>query len=233
MTDGAYRELQAWLMETEDEPLEQMAAFFEDRIDGYEAHMRRYEVQYRQMAALLPETTETLLDIGCGTGLELDYIFARFETLQVVGVDLSEKMLAKLRSKHPDRALTLVCADYFAYDMGVARFDAAVSFETLHHFPPERKRRLFEKICNSLKQGGMYLECDYIATSQAMEDLAFRACRDRRRRDGILEGELVHFDTPLTLEHEMQAMRDGGFSQVELVGFAPGDGHTPLIRARR
>ena len=44
---------------------------------------------------------------------------------------------------------------------------------------------------------------------------------------------LVHFDTPLTLSHEMQAMRDGGFSQVELIGFVPGDWHTPLIRARK
>ena len=79
----------------------------------------------------------------------------------------------------------------------------------------------------------MYLECDYIATCQAMEDLAFQACRNRRHRDGIPDGALVHFDTPLTLSHEMQAMRDGGFSQVELIGFVPGDRHTPLIRARK
>lgn len=233
MTDGAYRALRDWLRETEDEPLESMAAFFEARLDGYESHMQRFRAQYRLLAEQLPAATETLLDLGCGTGLELDAIFARFETLHVVGVDLSERMLAQLRAKHPGRALTLLCADYLTCDLGTNAFDAAVSFETLHHFSQATKRRLFQKICDSLKPGGVYLECDYIATCQAMEDLAFQACRNRRHRDGIPDGVLVHFDTPLTLSHEMQAMRDGGFSQVELIGFVPGDRHTPLIRARK
>ena len=55
-------------------------------------------------------------------------------------------------------------------------------------------------------------------------------CR-RRRRDGIPGDVFVHFDTPLTLEHEMDAMKQAGFSRVELVGFLPEDDHTPMIRA--
>lgn len=229
--DKDYQELKEWLEQTKDAPLEAMAGFFEARIDSYEEHMARWQAHYEWMADLLPESVESLLDIGCGTGLELDCILNRFPDLKVVGVDLSQGMLDKLRAKHNDKNLSLVCEDYFKYDMGKERFDAVISFETLHHFTFEKKAELFKKAFDCLKSGGVYLECDYIATSQAIEDLAFSECRRRRLRDGIRDDIFVHFDTPLTLEHELEAIKSAGFSAVELVGFLPGDDHTAMIRA--
>lgn len=229
--DRDYLELKAWLEETRDEPLEAMGAFFDSRISEYEDHMSPWQKHYEWMARLLPSHTETLLDLGCGSGLELDPIFRRFPNLRVTGVDLSGEMLALLKQKHPQRALTLVQADYFCYDFGESQFDSAVSFETLHHFTSEKKATLFSRLCRSLKPGGVYLECDYIARTQAIEDLVFAECARRRRRDSIPEDVFVHFDTPLTLEHEMDAMKHAGFSRVELVGFLPEDDHTPMIRA--
>lgn len=229
--DRDYLELKAWLEETRDEPLEAMGAFFDSRISEYEDHMSPWQKHYEWMAQLLPSHAETLLDLGCGSGLELDPIFRRFPSLRVTGVDLSEEMLALLKRKHPQRALTLVQADYFCHDFGEGRFDSAVSFETLHHFTSEKKTSLFSRLCRSLKPGGVYLECDYIARTQAIEDLVFAECARRRRRDGIPDDVFVHFDTPLTLGHEMDAMKQAGFSRVELVGFLPEDDHTPMIRA--
>lgn len=229
--DRDYLELKAWLEETRDEPLEAMGAFFDSHISEYEDHMSPWQKHYEWIAQLLPSHAETLLDLGCGSGLELDPIFRRFPNLRVTGVDLSEEMLALLKRKHPQRALTLVQADYFCHDFGEGRFDSAVSFETLHHFTSEKKTSLFSRLCRSLKPGGVYLECDYIARTQAIEDLVFAECARRRRRDGIPDDVFVHFDTPLTLEHEMDAMKQAGFSRVELVGFLPEDDHTPMIRA--
>ncbi|MGI6188267.1 MAG: class I SAM-dependent methyltransferase [Clostridiales bacterium] len=229
--DKDYQELKKWLEETKDQPLETMAGFFDARINLYEEHMARWKAHYQWMAELLPASIESLLDIGCGTGLELDYIFARFPDLQTVGVDISEEMLRKLHSKHRDKNLTLVCQDYFTYDMGKEQYDAVVSFETLHHYTAEKKKVLFKKIFDCLKPGGVYLECDYIATSQAIEDLVFSEFRRRRLRDGIKDDVFVHFDTPLTLEHELNAIKEAGFKAVELVGFLPGDNHTAMIKA--
>lgn len=229
--DKAYIELKAWLDETRDVPLEAMDAFFDARIGDYEEHMSQWQAHYRWMAELIPEGTRTLLDIGCGTGLELDHIFARFPALSVTGIDLSQEMLAKLMQKHGARDLTVIRDDYFLHDFGEDRFDTVIAFETLHHFTAEKKAGLFAKICRALKPGGVFLECDYIATSQEIEDLVFGECRRRRERDGIAGDVFVHFDTPLTLEHEMQAMRSAGFALVELVGFLPEDDHTAMIRA--
>ncbi len=228
-----YRSLKQWLEETADVPLEAMDAFFHKRLDDYEAHMAIWSVHYEWMAAILPETTRTLLDIGCGTGLELDCIYRRFPDLAVTGIDLAADMLAVLQKKHGDKQPTLRCEDYFAAELGEWLYDAVVSFETLHHFPAEQKWGLFQKICRSLKPGGVYLECDYIATSQAIEDLTFAECARRRTRDKIPPEQFVHFDTPLTLAHEVEALEGAGFARVEVVGFLPGDDHTVMLRAIR
>lgn len=220
-----------WLCATRDEPLERMDAFFEARLADYEAHMEPWRAHYSWMAQLLPDGICELLDVGCGTGLELDRIFERFPNLHATCIDLSADMLERLAAKHAGRALTLMRADYFKCELGCARFDAAVAFETLHHFEAPLKRELFRRIYDSLKPGGVYLECDYIAQTQAIEELTFAECARRRTRDGISRDAYVHFDTPLTLEHEMNALREGGFERVELVGFLPGDRNTPMLRA--
>ncbi len=229
--DETFREWTQWRDDTRDEPLEDMGAFFDARVDDYEAHMARWKAHYRWMARLLPEGIHTLLDLGCGTGLELDHIFDRFPNLEVTGIDLSPDMLGRLAQKHEERRLTLLCADYFSCELGESCFDAAVSFETLHHWSAAQKTELFKKLRRALKPGGYYLECDYVATSQAMEDAAMAECAHRRARDGVPAGTFVHFDTPLTLAHEMQALRDAGFARVELLGFLPKDDHTAMLRA--
>lgn len=229
--DQDYMELKQWLDDTRDMPLEAMAGFFDVRIDTYEEHMTRWSRHYKWMAELLPDDTKTLLDLGCGTGLELDCIYSWFPHLQVTGVDLCRQMLEKLQKKHHDKGVHLILQDYFSYEPEKDRFDAVVAFQTLHHFSAEKKRPLFQKVCQCLKPGGVYLECDYIATSQEMEGLAFAECARRRGRDGIPSDVFVHFDTPLTLEHEMEAIKSGGFTSVKCVGFLRGDNHTAMIEA--
>ena len=73
--DNEYLALKQWLDDTRDVPLEAMDAFFNVRLPTYEEHMSRWSAHYQWMAELLPEGITSLLDIGCGTGLELDTIF--------------------------------------------------------------------------------------------------------------------------------------------------------------
>ena len=138
------RELKAWLNETENAPLEEMDAFFAQRVGTYEEHMlSHWSEDYVRLAASLPSDTERILDLGCGTGLELDEIYRFFPDMQVVGIDLSEAMLQKLREKHSGRALELICGSYFTEPFP-APFNAAVSFESLHHFTAAEKLPLYK-----------------------------------------------------------------------------------------
>lgn len=225
-----YIDLKNWYLETADEPCEEMGAFFAKRISDYEEHMSFWHEHYKRVAELVPDGAESLLDLGCGTGLELDRIFERMPGVTVTAIDLSDEMIAKLLEKHGDKSLEVIKDDYFIHDFGENRFDAAVSVESLHHFTKEKKVGLFKKICRALKPGGVYIECDYIVDIPEIEELAFSECRRRRERDNIPDERYVHFDTPLTLEHELEAMRSGGFSEVELIENLNG---TPIIVCKK
>lgn len=202
-------------------PIERMDAFFTARTDGYDEHMLRNvegcREGYEEMARLVPEKTQDLLDLGCGTGLELDFLFPRFPELRVTGIDLTPAMLDCLSKKHPDKSLTLICGDYFQTDFGVNCFDCAVSFETMHHFTPEKKTELYRRVWHSLRPGGCYIECDYMAETQEQEDFFFAENERLRREAGAKEGEYFHYDTPCTAENQMRMLRDAGFSRVEKI----------------
>lgn len=207
-------ELKAWLAETADAPLEQMTDFFHARLEGYEPHMlQSWEEAYCKMPDFIPENAATLLDLGCGTGLELDAILKRYPKLHVTGIDLSQEMLRILQQKHP--AVRTVCADYFKIPLGEACYDAVISFESLHHFAPAEKEALFAKIFRALKPGGRFVETDYIACCREEETLLFETAAQKRKAKGIPPETLVHFDTPLTLEHETALISAAGFHSVE------------------
>lgn len=224
-----FTSIKQWLKSTEDEPLEAMSGFFDRRVDSYEDHMRPWRAYYRWLGELIPAQAETLLDLGCGTSLELDEIFRLHPDIRVTGIDLAPGMLARLREKHPERKLTLTVGDYLTVPLAPCAFDVAVAFETLHHFPPETKLGLFRRIFAALRPGGMLLEGDYIAESDEMETYLFQELARRRARQHVPEGTFVHFDTPLTLAHELSLLSQAGFT-AEVLGYR-GEDNTPMIRA--
>lgn len=223
-------DLRKWLAETADLAPEEMADFFSNRLSGYEQHMAVWEQSYQRFAGLLPKGCRNVLDLGCGTGLELDRIWQKYPDLCVTGVDLCPEMLKELEKKHPEKQLTTVCADYFQYDLGCNRWDAVISFESLHHFLPDAKGELYQKIHASLKEGGVFLLGDYTACCEEEETLLRSEYQKRRKRFGIPENQFIHFDIPLTLEHELALLRKAGF-RAEKVLDAPNE--ATLITAEK
>ena len=71
-----------------------MDDFFTARIDGYDEHMKS-EIEgaslfYKYTASLLPtEKNATVLDLGCGTGLELEEYFSVNPQAKVTGIDMT------------------------------------------------------------------------------------------------------------------------------------------------
>lgn len=203
--------LKQWLQDTSDLPLEEMSDFFAKRLDDYEEHMSIWEKSYQIFAEMLPAECRKILDLGCGTGMELDRIWQRNPDVEVTGVDLCQNMLDKLLKKHSDKRLTTVCEDYFQYDPGQDKWDAVISFESLHHFLPERKKELYRKVYNSLKRGGIFLSGDYIACCDEEEEILRQVYLKKRKQFAIPDQCFVHFDIPLTLEHEKELLLSAGF----------------------
>ena len=200
--------------------LEKMAEFFEARLEGYDEHMLN-DIEgasefYPFTANALPKDCN-ILDLGCGTGLELEFYFNDSPNARVTGIDLSQGMLNALEVKLQGKNIKLICASYFDYPFGECLFDAAVSVESLHHFTLDEKAKLYKRLCDSLKDGGFFILTDYFAQDSAYEE----RCRDEfmriKRENGISDKAFYHYDTPLTVEHEIQALSQGGFSKVEIM----------------
>ena len=140
------KELKSWLAEAREIPAEGMADFFTARLDQYDdVHLRNWGEEYAHIADYFDDRLTTLLDIGCGTGLELDALYRRFPGLKITGVDLSADMLGWLREKYAGREIRLIQGDYFTCSFGEGGYDAALSFETLHHFPYEKKQAVYDR----------------------------------------------------------------------------------------
>ena len=202
--------------------LERMDDFFAARVDGYDEHMRTTIEGapdfYAYTASLLPAETGTrVLDLGCGTGLELEEYFRLNPEADVTGIDLSEAMLKALKEKLPDRRISLVVGSYFDVPFGEKKYDAAVSVESLHHFPAEQKETLYAKLRAALKDNGFFVLTDYFAESEEMEKEYFRNLKQLRAEQGLPEDEFFHYDTPLTADHEIRVLRQAGFSDVQIL----------------
>ena len=215
--------------------LEKMGEFFDARIRGYEAHQLNTIDDaaefYPFTAGQLPrEAGATVLDLGCGTGLELGYYFELVPTARVTGIDLAPGMLEELRKKYTDKSLDLILGSYFDVPLGEEAFDAAVSVESLHHFTQAEKTPLYAKLHKALKPGGYFILTDYFAATEAEE----RACRTEllrlKREQNLPDGAFYHYDTPLTVAHEMEALVQAGFGSVAVL---KNWGHTYILKASK
>lgn len=202
--------------------LEKMGEFFDNRLNGYEEHqltcIESAQVFYPFTAQCLPkEAGARILDLGCGTGLELEHYFKVNSAAKVTGIDLAPGMLGALKEKFPDKNLTLILGSYFEVPLGTACFDGAVSVESLHHFTKEEKIPLYKKLYTALKENGYFILTDYFAPSEEEEVFYRNELLRLKKEQRISDEEFYHYDTPLTVGHEEEALQEAGFSKVEIL----------------
>ncbi len=202
--------------------LEKMNEFFNKRLDGYDEHMmtniESSDMFYPFTADCLPKKDGAkILDLGCGTGLELEHYFRLNPSAKITGIDLTESMLNALENKFPEKELSLICGSYFDVPFDENTFDAAVSVESLHHFTKEEKIPLYTKLCKSLKDNGYFILTDYFALTDEDEQAFRNELLRLKKEQGIDDNEFYHYDTPLTVDHETEALLKAGFSSVEVL----------------
>jgi tRNA (cmo5U34)-methyltransferase len=203
--------------------LEEMGAFFNNRAKVYEKehleHIGGIESK-NILVSFFPLHTKTMIDLGIGTGLELDAIFQHFPEIEVTGLDIAEDMLKLLQQKYPDRKINLLCESYLRHDFGNCLYDVALSVMTLHHYTHQTKTDIYRKIYQSLRPDGIYIECDYMLSEheyenpQEMEDFYFSEFERLKEEQGINDNREYHFDTPCTVINQKKMLQEAGFSNV-------------------
>ena len=202
--------------------LEKMSEFFEARLDGYDEHMltniESADEFYPFTAEQLPTFEHCrILDLGCGTGLELEKYYLHNPSARVSGIDLSQGMLTALKKKFPRKDLNLICGSYFDIPFGISLFDGAVSVESLHHFTKAEKVLLYTKLHSALKDNGYFILTDYFSLSDQEEQMHRQNLMALKAEQGIADDALYHYDTPLTVKHETEALLEAGFSSVKVL----------------
>ncbi|HEV7337265.1 MAG TPA: class I SAM-dependent methyltransferase [Bosea sp. (in: a-proteobacteria)] len=111
--------------------------------------------EWPSIRALVPDLKgKHVVDLGCGFGW-----FARWAHEQgaeaVVGLDVSEKMIARARAQTSDAAITYEIADLETLELPPAAFDFAYSALTFHYIADFG--RLVRMVHRALRPGGQFV----------------------------------------------------------------------------
>ena len=174
-----------------------------------------------------------ILDLGCGTGLELDQVFLRAPNARITGIDLAAGMLNRLREKYRSRAdqIQLIEGNYLDVPFGEGEYDYAISSLTTHHLPPETKVIVYRKIFKALKPCGSYIEGDQTTSQEGEQDGLGRFRREVAR---LPEADRARWNYDITLSPDtnMRLLREAGFKVVHLIrDYKPG--RCAVIAARK
>ena len=194
---------------------EDMASFFDTRVSSYEQHMQEtvedYDTFYQSVTDALPAlgAEPRILDLGIGTGLELDCLFERVPRARVTGIDVSANMLTHLSRKDRPwvQTLTLITGSFLDLDLGREDYHAVISSMALHHWIPGVKLDLYRRIHRALLPKGVFVNGDYIVS----EDESSRRMTSLAEAN-VSERHHLHIDVPLSFDHELRLLTEAGFS---------------------
>lgn len=111
--------------------------------------------EWPSLRAMLPPVAELrIVDLGCGFGW-----FCRWArengAAEVLGIDLSENMLARARAETSDVAISYEQADLATLSLPAKRFDLAYSSLAIHYL--EDVARFFAEVHAALVPGGHFV----------------------------------------------------------------------------
>ena len=111
--------------------------------------------EWHQLQPLFPEMTgKDVLDLGCGYGWHCKYA-ADHGARSVLGIDLSEKMIAEAKKRNAVPGITYCVCSLQDYEYPAAAYDLVVSNLVLHYV--EDLDAIYRRIHETLRPGGVFL----------------------------------------------------------------------------
>ena len=198
--------------------IELMEDFFNSRIEKYdEIHHQTnisWGIEIRNIVSkFIPRDGLNILDLGAGTGIELEKIFIEYPNSKITCIDISEQMLKRLKTKFNNRNIQVVKDDFFKTELENCKYDVVISVMALHHFLKEKKLVLYKNIYNSLKPNGLFINSDYIVNTLKEEKLFRKQYLNLQKP----KDKLIHFDIPLSYHNELKILVAAGFVNIKKV----------------
>lgn len=128
---------------------------------------------------------ENLLDFGCGTGTLAIMIKEQFSYVNIVGIDVDDKVIAIANKKIEAKGLSIPIKKYNGEDLSSfphQQFDKIVSSLVFHHISTRQKRVLLSHLFRMSKPGGQLHIADFGKAKGRYAKFAFGLLR---RFDGV------------------------------------------------
>ena len=203
--------------------LETMNEFFNNRAETYDQHRREkaasFPGMYEVISTIIKPTTRQIfiLDLGCGTGLELKYIFQAAPNAVIEAVDISEKMLMQLKHKFmaQNRQIIFKCASYLDILYPLNHYDLIISIMSLHHLVIDERVWLYQKIYNALKPDCLFIEGDYYVSKKTMKE-NMRKFKQITKSKNYSNTSYYHIDIPVEFDSQQKYLTQTGFIDQEI-----------------
>jgi tRNA (cmo5U34)-methyltransferase len=196
---------------------------FEQHAANYNAARRRlipsYDAFYGTATAAIAIAPGAgrILDLGAGTGLLSAHVRSRYPDAEMTLTDGSPAMLDQAREVLGVRGVRYQVAD-LTDPLPAGPWDAIVSALAIHHLDDPDKRRLFARICDELRPGGVFVNAEQVAGPTPALDEHYAAWHEREARaagsdDAEWAGavERMAHDRLATVEDQLRWLRDAGF----------------------
>jgi tRNA (cmo5U34)-methyltransferase len=173
---------------------------------------------------------EKVYDLGCSTGTTISIISKHISDRETqphfVGIDNSESMLIKCKEKVTSAGVgdcTLHCQNI--EDTDIRDADLVVMNYTLQFLNPENRLKVLKTVYQGLREGGVFILSEKIRVNeQHVQELLTELYYDFKRRNGYSELEisqkreaLENVLRPITPEEQLTALRDAGFTKVDMI----------------
>lgn len=111
---------------------------------------------------------ENIIDLCCGTGLQLRYLAK--QDLTLTGVDISRAMLYQARKKSPN---TIHYLEINAADTGLpsGKYDCVIITFALHEKPAAQHLAIFKEACRLVTADGFILIADYCTPAEELSSM--------------------------------------------------------------
>lgn len=111
--------------------------------------------EWHQLQPLFPDVRgKSVLDLGCGYGWHCKYA-AQMGASDVLGIDVSQRMIEKAKSDNSDSRITYEVCDLDTYSYPKDSYDLVISNLVLHYV--EDLEEVYRKVYRALKSGGCFL----------------------------------------------------------------------------
>lgn len=167
---------------------------------------------------------ERILDLGAGTGLLTAFWNNYFKESEFVLVDMAEEMLEIAKRRFGDDGRFSYLVTDYSKELPSENFDAVISALSIHHLTDAEKSKLFERICDKLPIGGVFVNYDqFVGSSKEINNFYNKYWEEKLKTSGLSQEDLRLWkarrllDKECGVSEEISMLKSAGFKTAEVV----------------